>query len=115
MLHHGKARRLLLHYRVLKQSAIADDRKRRTTVATPLEGDLSPGRPAAAFEHAGERKLAGTFTEAFSDKNGEAIKQSYRQRTPLDDRLAQRVERRSQEGRVAGDDNAAIKEQPPVA
>jgi hypothetical protein len=82
---------------------------------TQLEGDLSSGRPAAAFEHSGERKLAGTFAEAFSDKNGEAIKQGYRQRTPLDDRLAQRIERRSQEGRVTGDDNAAIEEQATVA
>ncbi len=40
-----------------EQSAVADDGYRGAAVGAALEGDLAAGGPAAAFEHAGERKL----------------------------------------------------------
>src|ERR1700739_2214868 len=69
----------------LEQSAIADDRERRTAVWPPLECDLPSGRPGTAFEHFDERKFAGALAQMFAHEDRKAIEQGHRERTPLED------------------------------
>src|SRR6266567_1178809 len=115
MLHDREARPLPMHDQSLEQSTVADDGERRAAVFPSLERDLPSGRPAAALEHLGERKRAGVHTQAFTYKDGEAIEQGDGQRPPLDDRLAQRIQRTMRDGGVARLDNAAIEEQSAIA
>src|SRR5438128_172398 len=99
----------------LEQSAVADDGERRTAISPAFQCDFPSSRPAAALEHPGKRKLAGAPAQAFAHKDGKTIEQGHRQRPPLDDGLAQRVEWTMREARVARLDNATIKEQAAVA
>ena len=92
---------------------------------TTASGGLPSGRRSKAISRpAAQLPPSSTLASGNSSRvlprllaheNREAIEQGHRQRAPLDDRLAQRVERALQEARVARLDNAAIEEQAAVA
>src|SRR6516225_4063539 len=97
-----------------EQRAVADDGERRTAVA-PLKRDLPSGRPAAAFQHPVEWKIAGILAQTFTHEDRQVIEQGHGQCTPLDDGFAQCIERALQDTGVTRCDDAAIQEQAAIA
>src|SRR5438477_5572744 len=99
----------------LEQSPVADDRQRRGAVGSAFARNFAAGRPAAAFEDAGEREVVGGFAEALAHPLSEAVEQRDGQCPPFDDGLAQRVEGAPQESGVTRLEDAAIDKKTAIA
>src|SRR5215472_10796941 len=98
----------------LEQSPVAENGDRRAAVGAAFERDVPSRSPAAAFEHAGERKFLRALAEALAHRGRQAIEQRYRQRPPFDDRFARCLEGLSQQGGVERLNDTAIDEQAAV-
>src|SRR5215472_18559431 len=95
----------------LKQGAVARDGERRTTVGTAREGGGAARFPAAAFQHADQRKFGRGLAKRRAYPLGEAVEQCDSQRAPLDDSLLLRIEHPRSDRGIARLDDPEIEKQ----
>ena len=87
----------------------------RPAVGTLFARDRAAGRPAAAFEHAGERKCVAPTPSLRAPAGGKPVEQRHGQRPPLDDQWRSDLMRASASAGSREREHAGVDEQPAVA